>query len=155
MPVEVPELTPEEGRKLAARAWVSGLYATMGFLAERLGPEAISDYSRYSAGLAALQLRQAGVSDSLSFALANATLFKNAYGSEVEVSGSPEEAELKLVRCANLEAALELAERGLPVERERHCAGCLNYMRALAEELGLKLSGQLTEKGCTMKVRRR
>ena len=153
--MEVPDLTPEEGRKLAARAWVSGLYATMGFLAERLGPEAISDYCRYSAKLAALQLRQAGVSDPLSFALANATLFKNAYGSEVEVSGGPEEAELRLVRCANLEAALELARKGLPVERRGHCAGCLSYMGALAEELGLELSGQPTGRGCVMRVRRR
>ena len=127
----------------------------MGFLAERLGPEAIGDYIRYSARAAASQLKRAGVNDALSFALANASLFKNAYGSEVEVSGSPGEAELKLVRCANLEAALELAQQGMPVRREEHCAGCLNYMRALANELGLGLDGQLTERGCIMRIRKR
>lgn len=153
MAVEVPELPVEEARKLAARAWVSGLYAATGFIMERLGPEALKDYCAYSARMAARGLRSAGVNDALGFALANATLFKNAYGSDVAVSGDPGSAELRIERCANLAAALELAKEGLPITREQHCAGCLSYMRALAAELGLALDAELIEHGCVLRVR--
>lgn len=99
-------------------------------------------------------MRKRGVEDAMSFAFSDAVLFKNAYGSEVEFSGEANSAELRLLRCSNLEVALELAREGLPVSRETHCVGCVNYMRALAEELGLSLEVELREGGCVMKVRK-
>jgi len=155
MVAEVPDLPQEKAKKLAAKAWVSGLYAATGFIMEKLGPAAVEEYCKYSARMAANALRASGVKDALGFALANAILFKNAYGSHVEVSGGPGSAELKLIKCSNLEAALELAEQGLPVSREGHCAGCIRYMKALASELGLGLEAELSEHGCSMRIYRK
>jgi len=125
----------------------------MGFIMRKLGPDALEELNEESAKGCAADMKERGVDDPLKFAMNYAVVNKNIFGSDVKVTGNPEKAVLNMKRCRNLEAALEFAEKGIPITKEQHCSGCINgYFKRVAKNLGFTLDVEFTDKGCTMTV---
>ncbi len=151
--MEIPTLSEEEKQKLFMEMWLGAMMGPMGFIMRKLGPEALEELNAEAAKGCAADMKERGVDDPLKFAMNYAIVNKNVFGSEVEVTGNPEKAILAMKRCSNLEAALQLVEKGMPITKEQHCSGCINgYFRRVAENLGFTLDVEFTDKGCTMTI---
>jgi len=151
--MEIPNLSEEEKQKIFMGMWLGAMMGPMGFIMRKLGPEAMEELNAESAASCAADLKARGVDDPLQFAMSYAVINKNIFGSEVAVEGTPEKAILDMKRCSNLEAALQFAEKGMPITKEQHCSGCINgYFRRVSENLGFTLDFESTDKGCTMTV---
>jgi len=151
--MEIPTLSEEEKQKLFMEMWLGAMMGPMGFIMRKLGPDALEELNEEAAKGCAADMKERGVDDPLKFAMNYAVVNKNVFGSDVEVTGNPEKAVLDMKRCRNLEAALEFAEKGMPITKEQHCSGCIDgYFRRVAENLGFTLNVAFADKGCTMTV---
>jgi hypothetical protein len=149
--MEIPTLSEEEKQKLFMEMWFGAMMGPMEFIMRKLGPEALEELNDESAASCAADLKARGVDDPLQFAMSYAVINKNVFGSDVEVTGNPEKATLAMKRCSNLEAALQFAEKGVPLTKEQHCSGCINgYFKRVAENLGFAFDVEFTDKGCRM-----
>ncbi len=149
--MEIPTLSEEEKQKIFMEMWFGAMMGPMGFIMRKLGPEAMDELNDESAKSCAADLKARGVDDPLQFAMSYAVINKNVFGSDVDVEGSPEKATLAMKRCSNLEAALQFAERGMPLTKEQHCSGYINgYFKRVAENLGFAFDVEFTDKGCRM-----
>jgi hypothetical protein len=94
--------------------------------------------------------------DPMGFVMSNAVVNKNIFGSDVDVIVNNDgSVTMDIKECSNLKVALEFAAKGVPVTKEDYCDGCMNgYFKLVAENLGLKFSGEFMEKGCKMTVAR-
>ena len=122
--MEIPTLSDEEKQKLFMEMWLGAMMGPMGFIMRKLGPDALEELNAESAKGCAADMKERGIGDPLKFAMNYAVINKNVFGSDVEVTGNPEKAVLDMKRCSNLEAALEFAEKGMPITKEQHCSGC-------------------------------
>jgi hypothetical protein len=151
--MEIPALSEEEKQKIFMEMWLGAMMGPMGFIMRKLGPEALEELNEESAKGCAADLKERGVDDPLKFAMSYAVINKNIFGSDVEVTGDPEKAVLDMTRCRNLEAALQFAEKGMPITKEQHCFGCINgYFKRVAENLGFSFDVEFADNGCTMTV---
>ena len=151
--MEIPTLSEEEKQKIFMEMWLGAMMGPMGFIMRKLGPEALEELNDESAKNCAADMKGRGVDDPLKFAMNYAVVNKNVFGSDVEVTGNPEKAILDMKRCNNLAAALQLAEKGMPVTKEQHCSGCIDgYFRRVAKNLGFTLDVEFTDKGCRMTI---
>jgi hypothetical protein len=149
--MEIPTLSEEEKQKIFMEMWFSAMMGPMGFIMRKLGPEAMDELNDESAASCAADLKARGVDDPLQFAMSYAVINKNIFGSDVDVEGSPEKATFAMKRCSNLEAALQFAEKGMPLTKEQHCSGCINgYFKRVAENLGFAFDVEFTDTGCIM-----
>jgi len=154
--MEIPTLPEEERQRIFTQMWVGQMYGAIGFIMQKLGPQALEEYNEGVAKQSAEQFKAMGWDNPMGFAMAQAVTCKNVFGSEVEVLPSEDgSVTLDIKRCANLEAALEFAQKGGPITREQHCGGCINgYFKPVAEKLGLRLQAGFTDKGCKMTIRK-
>ncbi|MEA2075062.1 MAG: hypothetical protein U9O85_04950 [Euryarchaeota archaeon] len=151
--MEIPTLSEEEKQKIFMEMWLGAMMGPMGFIMRKLGPEALEELNDEAAKGCAADMKERGVDDPLKFAMNYGIVNKNVFGSDVEVTGNPEKAILDIKRCSNLAAALQLAEKGMPITKEQHCSGCINgYFRRVAKNLGFTLDVEFTDKGCTMTI---
>jgi hypothetical protein len=151
--MEIPTLSEEEKQKLFMEMWFGAMMGPMGFIMRKLGPDALEELNDESAKGCASDMKARGVDDPLKFAMSYAVINKNIFGSDVAVAGTPEKAILDMTRCSNLEAALQFAEKGMPITKEQHCSGCINgYFRRVAENLGFTLDVEFADKGCKMTI---
>ena len=123
--MEIPTLSEEEKQKLFMEMWLGAMMGPRGFIMRKLGPDAMEEANAESAASCAADLKVRGVEDPLKFAMNYAVVNKNIFGSDVTVEGTPEKVILDMKRCRNLEAALEFAEKGMPMTKEQHCSGCI------------------------------
>ena len=154
--MEIPTLPEKERQKMFTQMWVGQMYGAISFIMEKIGPQALEEYNEQGAKRAAEQFKAMGKDDPMSFAMAQAITCKNIFGSDVEVVQKEDgSVVLDIKKCTNLETALELAEKGAPITKEQHCGGCINgYFKKVAENLGLQLEVEFTEKGCKMSIRK-
>ena len=151
--MEIPSLSEEEKQKLFMEMWLGSMMGPMGFIMRKLGPEALEELNEETAKGCAADMKARGVDDALKFAMNYAVVNKNIFGSDVEVEGDPEKAILDVKRCSNLEAALQFAEKGMPMTKEQHCSGCINgYFKRVAANLGFTLGVEFTDVGCKMTI---
>lgn len=151
--MEIPTLSEEEKQKLFMEMWFGAMTGPMGFIMRKLGPEAMEELNEEAGKNCAADLKERGIDDPLQFAMSYAVINKNIFGSDVDVTGNPEKATLAMKRCSNLEAALQFAEKGMPITREQHCSGCINgYFKLVAENLGFSLDVEFTDNGCIMTI---
>ena len=151
--MEIPNLSEEEKQKLFMEMWLGSMMGPMGFIMRKLGPEALEELNEETAKGCSVEMRGRGVDDALKFAMNYAVVNKNIFGSDVEVEGDPEKAILDVKRCSNLEAALQFAEKGMPMTKEQHCSGCINgYFKRVAKNLGFTLDVVFGDKGCKMTI---
>lgn len=154
--MEIPTLSDEERQNMFTQMWVGQMYGAIGFIMQKLGPQALNEYNEQGARQSAEQFKAVGKEDPLGFALAQAVTCKNVFGSDVDVIPNKDEGiTLDIKECANLKTALEFAEKGAPITKEQHCGGCINgYFRPVAEKLGLNLKAEFTDNGCKMTIRK-
>ena len=151
--MEIPSLSEEEKQKLFTEMWLGSMMGPMGFIIRKLGPEALEELNEEMARGCSVEMRGRGVDDALKFAMNYGVVNKNIFGSDVEVEGDPEKAILDVKRCSNLEAALQFAEKGMPMTKEQHCSGCINgYFKRVAKNLGFTLDVAFGDKGCKMTI---
>ena len=151
--MEIPTLSEEEKQKIFMEMWFGAMMGPRGFIMRKLGPEAMEELNAESAASCASDMKERGVDDPLKFAMNYAVINKNIFGSDVAVEGTPEKAILAMKSCSNLEAALQFAEKGMPITKEQHCSGCIDgYFKRVARNLGFTLDVAFTDKGCTMTV---
>lgn len=152
--MEIPTLSEEEKQKIFMEMWFSAMMGPMGFIMRKLGPEALEELNGESAKGCAADLKERGIDDPLKFAMSYAVINKNIFGSDVAVNGTPEKATLAMNRCRNLEAALQFAEKGMPITKEeQHCSGCINgYFKRVAANLGFAFDVEFTDTGCIMTI---
>ena len=151
--MEIPSLSEEEKQKLFTEMWLGLMMGPMGFIMRKLGPEALEELNEETAKGCAADMKARGVDDALKFALNYGVVNKNVFGCDVEVEGDPEKAILDVKRCSNLEAALQFAEKGMPMTMEQHCSGCINgYFKRVAANLGFTLDVEFSDKGCKMTI---
>ncbi len=150
--MEIPELKKEETQKLAAQQWTSFLLGSVGFIAQKLGVEGAKEFTVSGAKNTANALKAMGINDPKSFAVSDATKWKNVYGSEISIEEDGNNAVINHKKCACLAVTLDLAKKGMPVSKEQHCAGCVAYYKEVLGNLGMKLEPKLTEIGCVFKI---
>lgn len=150
--MEIPELKKEEIQQLAAQQWTGFLLGTVGFIMQKLGPEGAKEFTICGAKNSANALKARGVDNPKSFAMSDATKWKNVYGSDISVREEGDSAIIEHKKCACLAVTLELAKKGMPVSKEQHCAGCIAYYKQVLENLGMKLEPSLTDIGCVFKI---
>ncbi len=152
--MEVPILSDEERKQMFTRIWVRHLYGAARFIVERLGDEGLEDYNERRTGESAEHFRKTKKDNSAGFAMAQAIVSKNIFGSEVEVL-EDRDVTLVIKRCARLEAVLEMAEKGKSITRAQYCGLCINgYYKKVAGKLRLNLDADFTDRGCRMVIRR-
>ena len=145
--MEIPTLGEEEKQKLFTEMWLGSM------MGRKLGPEALEELNEETAQGCAADMKERGVDDALKFAMNYGIVNKNIFGSDVEVEGNLGKAILDVKRCSNLETALRFAEKGMPITKEQHCSSCINgYFRRVAENLGLVLDVEFSDKGCKMTI---
>jgi len=153
--MEIPTLSGEEKQKLFTEMWLGSMMGSIGFIMQKLGPEALEELNEEVARGCSAEMKGRGVDDALKFAMDYGVVNKNIFGSDVEVEGNQEEAILDVKRCSNLEVALRFAEKGMPITKEQHCSGCINgYFKRVAKNLGFKLDVEFSDNGCKMTISR-
>lgn len=101
--MEIPTLSEEEKQKIFTEMWFAVMMGSMGFIMQKLGPEALEELNDESAKGCATDMKGRGIDDALKFAMNYAVVNKNIFGSDVVVDTK---------RCSNLEAALEFSDKG-------------------------------------------
>jgi len=137
--MEIPILSASERQQICREMWTGMMHGITGFIMRKLGPDALEE-----------------LNSEVKFAMNYAVVNKNVFGSEgVSVEGDAYEAVLTTARCANLESAMELGSRGMPITRNEYCSGCIDgYFKKVAESLGFGLEAEFTERGCRIKIQR-
>lgn len=150
--MEIPKLEEEEIQQLAAQHWTGFLLGTIGFIMQKLGPEGAKEFNVNGAKNSANALKAMGMDNPKSFAMNDATRWKNVYGSDISVKEDGDSAIIEHKKCACLTVTLELAKKGMPISKAQHCAGCISYYKSLLENLGMKLEPTLTDVGCVFRI---
>lgn len=110
--MEIPTLPEKERQKMFTQMWVGQIYGAIGFIMEKLGPQALEEYNEQGAKQSAEQLKAMGKDDPMGFAMAQAVCGKNVFGSDVDVVPNEDgSVVLDIRKCTNLETALEFAEK--------------------------------------------
>ena len=153
--MEIPTIPEHEKEKIFTRMWVGQLTSATGFIVQKLGTDALEEYTDLIADQSVAQLRAMGVKSPVDFAISQAVYCANIFGSDVDVVPEADgSATLDIKECANLRTALEFAEMGMPITKEQFCGGCINgYFKRVAKRLGLKLTAEFTEIGCRMSIK--
>jgi|GEM_PF-2258299 len=152
--VRVPTVSKPEVQALAARAWVSHMLDTLGFLQGKFGEQSVKAYIDWMGSQTAKKFKAARASSPAKFAEANARTAKNVYGGKVKLKTGPDRAILRIIECGWLKALTELPA-SIRASREDYCNGCLAFFSVVAANLGLNLKGKLLEKGCRMAIRKK
>ena len=137
--MEIPILSASERQQICREMWTGMIHGINSFIMRKLGPDALEE-----------------LNSEVKFAMNYAVVNKNVFGSEgVSVEGDACEAVLTTARCANLESAMDLRSRGMPITRNEYCSGCIDgYFKKVAENLGFGLEAEFTERGCRIKIQR-
>lgn len=150
--MEIPRLEEKETQKLAAQHWTGFLLGTISFIMQKLGPGGAKEFTVEGAKNTAIALKAAGIDNPKSFAISDATKWKNVYGSEISIKEENDNVIINHEKCACLAVTLDLARKGRMVSKEQHCAGCVAYYKTLLENLDMKLEPELTGEGCVFKI---
>ncbi len=151
--MEIPELSIDEIRKIFREMWIGSTMGSHGFILQKLGPVALEELNNQGAEHCAMDNRARGVDNPMKFAMGYAVVGKNVFGSDVMVEGDELKAVYTNKRCAALETAMGFVKKGMPLNKEQYCDGCINgYFKKVAENLGFKLEAEFTDGGCEMTI---
>ncbi len=152
---DVPDIPLEQVQQRVVAMWMGSFYGSSGYVARKLGKKGLREFQDLGARQVAATFKKIGLEKPEDVALAIATNDKNLFGSQVEVFGDDECAEIKRSRCGLLEGAKSFARVGASLIAKEHCKTCVeSHWKRVFSELGMTMEAEHTEDGCIMRIRR-
>jgi hypothetical protein len=150
---DIPDLSLSQIQQRVVAMWMGSFYGSSGYVARRLGKKGLREFQELGAEQVAATFKRIGLNKPADVALAIAINDKNLFGSEVSITEDQGYVEIKRSRCGLLEGAKSFSRIGASLVAKEQCKTCMDsHWRRVFSELGLEMTGELTEDGCLIRI---